>query len=43
MTREAMRKLPVGTYHGASCFDVPGGQVIDLQVVVTVEAKRARS
>ncbi|KAA2317283.1 hydantoinase B/oxoprolinase family protein [Pseudooceanicola sediminis] len=39
-TRDAIRKLPGGTYHGASRFDVPGGQVIDLKTAVTVDAEK---
>ncbi|MDQ0316910.1 hydantoinase B/oxoprolinase family protein [Amorphus orientalis] len=35
--REAISKLPHGTYHGASTFDVPGGQTITLKTAVTVD------
>lgn len=38
-TRESIRKLKPGTYHGASSFDVPGGDVITLKTAVTVDAK----
>ena len=38
-TRDAIRKLPGGTYHGASTFDVPGGQTITLKTAVTVDAE----
>jgi len=37
--REAIRKLPGGTYHGTSRFDVPGGQEIELKTAVTVDAE----
>ena len=36
-TREAIRKLKAGTYHGESSFDVPGGDVITLKAAVTVD------
>ncbi|GHF46289.1 hydantoinase B/oxoprolinase family protein [Seohaeicola zhoushanensis] len=39
-TRDAIRKLPGGTYHGSSTFDVPGGQVITLQTAVTVDSDK---
>lgn len=35
--REAISKLPRGTYHGSSSFDVPGGQMIELKTAVTVD------
>lgn len=35
--REAISKLPHGTYHGSSSFDVPGGQTIDLKTAVTID------
>lgn len=37
-TRDAIRKLPGGTYHGASTFDVPGGQTIELKTAVTIDS-----
>ncbi len=37
--REAIRQLPSGTYEGATSFDVPGGQTIDLKTAVTVDAE----
>ncbi|MCF1503107.1 hydantoinase B/oxoprolinase family protein [Afifella sp. H1R] len=37
--REAIRELPGGTYHGASSFDVPGGQTVELKTAVTVDAE----
>ncbi len=37
-TRDAIRKLPGGTYHGESRFDVPGGEIITLKTAVTVDA-----
>src|SRR3954465_14316894 len=36
-TRESIRKLKAGTYHGESSFDVPGGDVITLKTAVTVD------
>ncbi len=36
-TRQAIRKLKPGTYHGESSFDVPGGEVITLKTAVTVD------
>jgi len=36
-TRDAIRKLKPGTYHGESRFDVPGGEVITLKTAVTVD------
>lgn len=38
-TRDAIRKLPGGTYHGASRFDVPGGEVIELKTAVTIDTE----
>lgn len=39
-TREAIRKLPGGTYHGASTFDVPGGQEITLKTAVIIDSEK---
>jgi N-methylhydantoinase B/oxoprolinase/acetone carboxylase alpha subunit len=36
-TRESIRKLKPGTYHGESSFDVPGGDIITLKAAVTVD------
>lgn len=36
-TRDTIRKLPAGTYHGRSDFDVPGGDVITLKTALTVD------
>jgi N-methylhydantoinase B len=36
-TREVISKLPGGTYHGESRFDVPGGEVIELKTAVTID------
>ncbi|MFN3937146.1 MAG: hydantoinase B/oxoprolinase family protein [Gemmobacter sp.] len=36
-TRDSIRRLPAGTFHGATSFDVPGGQVIELRTAVTIE------
>lgn len=38
-TRNAIRKLKPGTYHGEAVFDVPGGEVITLKTAVTVDAE----
>ncbi len=38
-TREAIRKLPSGTWHGESRFDVPGGELIVLKTTVTIDSK----
>ncbi|MXQ07339.1 hydantoinase B/oxoprolinase family protein [Alphaproteobacteria bacterium GH1-50] len=39
-TRDAIRKLAPGTYHGSSRFDVPGGDVIELKTAVTIDAQQ---
>jgi N-methylhydantoinase B/oxoprolinase/acetone carboxylase alpha subunit len=36
-TRDAIRALPAGTWHGESRFDVPGGTMIDLKAAVTID------
>ena len=36
-TREAIRKLPAGTSHGETTFDVPGGEMITLKTAVSVD------
>ena len=36
-TRDSIRKLKAGTYHGESSFDVPGGDIITLKTAVTVD------
>ena len=41
-TRESIRKLKPGTYHGESQFDVPGGDIIVLKTAVTVDAGQGR-
>jgi len=38
-TRESIRRLKPGTYHGESTFDVPGGLEITLKAAVTVDAE----
>jgi N-methylhydantoinase B/oxoprolinase/acetone carboxylase alpha subunit len=38
-TRDAIRKLTPGTYHGESQFDVPGGEIITLKTAVTVDTE----
>jgi N-methylhydantoinase B len=38
-TRNAIRKLKAGTYHGESRFDVPGGEIITLKTAVTVDTQ----
>ncbi|MEM6832065.1 MAG: hydantoinase B/oxoprolinase family protein [Pseudomonadota bacterium] len=37
-TREAIKALPGGTYHGETTFDVPGGEIITLKTAVTIDA-----
>mgnify|MGYP001209363746 CR=1 FL=1 len=39
-TRNSVRQLKSGTYHGKSSFDVPGGQVIELCTAVTIDADK---
>jgi N-methylhydantoinase B len=36
-TRAAIRKLKPGTFHGASRFDVPGGELITLTTALTID------
>ncbi|MES2511984.1 MAG: hydantoinase B/oxoprolinase family protein [Pseudomonadota bacterium] len=36
-TRAEIRKLPGGTFHGESQFDVPGGEIITLKAAVTID------
>jgi N-methylhydantoinase B/oxoprolinase/acetone carboxylase alpha subunit len=36
-TRNAIRALPAGTWHGESRFDVPGGEIITLKAAVTID------
>lgn len=38
-TRDAIRKLKPGTYHGESRFDVPGGEIVTLKTAVTVDVE----
>ena len=38
-TRASIRKLPGGTYHGESRFDIPGGEVIVLKCALTIDAE----
>ncbi len=39
-TRADIRKLPAGTLHGETTFDVPGGDVITLKTAVTVDTAK---
>ena len=39
-TRDDIKKLPGGTVHGETQFDVPGGDLITLKTAVTVDTKR---
>jgi len=39
-TRDAIRKLPAGTWHGESKFDVPGGEVVTLHAAVTIDNQK---
>ena len=36
-TRDAIRALPGGVWHGECRFDVPGGAIIDLKTAVTID------
>ncbi len=36
-TRADIRKLPGGTFHGETTFDVPGGDLITLKTAVTID------
>ncbi len=36
-TRESIRALKAGTFHGESSFDVPGGEVVTLKCAVTID------
>jgi N-methylhydantoinase B len=36
-TRDIIRKLPSGTFHGETSFDVPGGDIITLHSAVTID------
>jgi N-methylhydantoinase B len=38
-TRQSIRKLKAGTYHGESSFDIPGGDVVTLKTAVTIDTK----
>ncbi|MGH9320289.1 MAG: hydantoinase B/oxoprolinase family protein [Vicinamibacteria bacterium] len=38
-TRASIRKLPSGTHHGTSVFDIPGGEVITLKAAVTIHSE----
>ncbi len=37
-TRAAIRKLPAGTWHGESKFNVPGGEEVTLHAAVTIDS-----
>ncbi len=37
-TRDSIRKLKPGIYHGDCVFDIPGGDLIELKVAMTVDA-----
>jgi N-methylhydantoinase B len=39
-TRDDIRKLPSGTFHGETEFDVPGGEVIKLKTALTIDTDR---
>jgi N-methylhydantoinase B len=36
-TRDTIRKLPGGTFHGETQFDTPGGEIVRLKAAVTVD------
>ncbi len=39
-TRDDIKKLPSGVYHGETTFDVPGGELITLQTAVIIDTKK---
>ncbi|MGQ0430028.1 MAG: hydantoinase B/oxoprolinase family protein [Gammaproteobacteria bacterium] len=39
-TRDSIRRLPAGSYHGETSFDVPGGDLIKLCATVTIDARQ---
>ena len=39
-TRDDIRKLPAGTFHGETKFDVPGGDIITLKTAVTIDSRK---
>ncbi len=38
-TRNDIKRLPAGVYHGETTFDVPGGDLITLKTAVTVDSE----
>jgi N-methylhydantoinase B len=38
-TRDSIRALKPGTYHGASSFDVPGGDIVTLKCALRIDAE----
>ncbi len=38
-TRDDIRRLPGGTYHGETSFDVPGGDVMTLKTALTIDTE----
>lgn len=39
-TRDDIRKLPAGSYHGKTEFDVPGGEVITLKTELIIDTEK---
>lgn len=39
-TRDAIRKLKPGTYHGETFFDVPGGEEVTIKAAITIDADK---
>jgi len=39
-TRDDIRKLPGGSYHGETEFDVPGGELIKLKTKLTIDTEK---
>lgn len=39
-TRDDIRKLPAGVYHGETTFDVPGGEAITLKSALTIDTEQ---
>lgn len=39
-TRDSIRKLRAGTFHGETTFDVPGGEEVHLKAAVTIDPEK---
>jgi N-methylhydantoinase B len=40
VTHDSICKLPSGTYHSTSKFNVLGGEIIELKTAVTIDANK---